>query len=386
MKVLFINHASDIGGAEISMANIIRYTSINNVTYSVGLPGPGVLLELLTQAGMRNVFFARMDGWRWWESGVKNRLKLLLSIPIQLINIWGWIRIIKKADSDIIHFNLTRMVEPLIAAYLLGKPTILHCREHQNNNKTFFGGIRSHARLLNLCSFWIYNSKNTAASLEPFRANFIENEIIYNGVPVKEFEFESPKKLVIGQKKKFTVLMAASLVPWKNHQDAFKVAKFIYDKISDVEFVFAGTGSTEYTIHLKEGTRKLGIENVVNFPGFVHNSIGLIQSADVVMHTSLYESFGKIFVEAMAASKPIVALRGGAAEEVIKDGITGYLFGVEELEKMANQIVLLLLDEQLRENIGEEGRRHAAKNYSMETHCERLHNVYCRLMMRHLNN
>ncbi len=383
--MLFIDHEVQLGGAEISMVNIIRYSAKSEVTYSVALPGDGPLSKALLDAGASEILHGRLDGWRWWERGIKNRIKLFLSLPIQLKNIWVWRSIIKNTNPDIIHFNLTRMVEPLIAARMLRKPMVLHCREHQNNNASFFGGLKAHSRLMRLCSFWIYNSQNTASSLEPFRPNSIRYEVIPNGIPVDKFKAQSPYEQASGRRDRYSVLMAATLVPWKNHHDALKVAKLIHDEIPNVEFVFAGTGSTGYTTLLKEVTRKLGIEEVVDFPGFIQDSVGLFQRADIVMHTSINESFGKIYVEAMAASKPIVALRGGAAEEVIQEGITGYLFRSDELQKMASQIVTLLKDEQLRAVIGEAGRKYAAQNYSMETHCKRIQNVYFQLKQRSKN-
>jgi len=379
IKVLFFDHEFQLGGAEISMVNIVRYSSKKEVIYSVALPGEGPLSKALFVAGAQRLIYGRMDGWRWWERGIKNRIKLFLSLPIQLKNIWVWRSIIKNTNPDIIHFNLTRMVEPLIAARMLGKPMVLHCREHQSNNACFFGGMKALSCLMRLCSFWIYNSQNTASSLEPFRPNSIRYEVIPNGIPVGEFMVQSPNVPASGRRDRYSVLMAATLVPWKNHLDALKVAKLIHDEIPNVKFVFAGTGSSEYTTLLKEETRKLGIDEVVDFPGFIQNSVGLFQRADIVMHTSKNESFGKIYVEAMAASKPIVALRGGAAEEVIQEGITGYLFRSDELQKMASQIVTLLKDEQLRSVIGEAGRKYAAQNYSMEIHCKRIQNVYSQL-------
>jgi glycosyltransferase involved in cell wall biosynthesis len=383
--VLFFDHEFQFGGAEISMVNIVRYSDKGNVSYSIALPGEGPLSMALQISGAHRLIYGRMDGWRWWERGLKNRIKLFLSIPIQLRNIWVWCSIIKKTRPDIIHFNLTRMVEPVVAARLLGKPMVMHCREHQSNNESFFGGIKAHARLMSLSSFWIYNSQNTAESLEQFRPEMVKYEIIPNGIPVNEFMTPSTNKEEEDKKNKYVVLMASTLVPWKNHQDALKVAKLVYKEIQNVEFVFAGTGLADYTDFLKNETRKLGLENVVNFPGFVQDNVGLFQSADIVMHTSQNESFGKIYVEAMAASKPIVALRGGAAEEVIQNGVTGFLFAGTELQKMASQIIGLLRDKKMRKEIGEKGRSYAAENYSMETHCDRLLNVYYQLMQRSAN-
>ena len=135
-----------------------------------------------------------------------------------------------------------------------------------------------------------------------------------------------------------------------------------------------------YLDFLKKRAKDLGIENQVIFPGFVTDSVVLFNSSDIVMHTSQHESFGKIYVEAMAASKPIVALKGGAAEEVISDGEVGFLFESNELEQMAEKITYLLENDDFRHEIGRKGRERALAHYSMEKHCSKIYNVYSQLI------
>ena len=167
--MLFVDHESTLGGAEISMVNIVRYMPAENVNYTAIISKYGDLSNSLSLAGADDVYTESMDGWRWWEKGAINRIKLLLSLPIQVYNTLKWIKIYRKLNPDLIHFNLSRLVEPVIAARMLDIPTVIHCREHQINNISFFGGLKWHSKLINLCSFWICNSNDTMRSLEKYK-------------------------------------------------------------------------------------------------------------------------------------------------------------------------------------------------------------------------
>lgn len=376
MKVLFVDHESNLGGAEISMINIVRAMPDHKVSYYVAIAGPGALQEALKKAGAK-VWFERMDGWRWWEKGLKKRIKLFLSFPLQMVNIIKWMRLIKQIKPDIVHFNLSRLVEPVIAARLLGIPTVMHCREHQVNSVTFFGGLRFHAVLLNQCSFWIYNSVSTRDSLEKYRDNSTGHATILNGIPIEEFMEKSSAPIKWRRKdSEKIILMAATLVPWKNHIFAIELAKKVIEKYSDVLFVFAGTGNDHYLRSLRQLVEEKGIAENVIFPGFISNSVALFQSTDILLHTSVKESFGRVYAEAMAAAIPVVALSGAAAEEVVKHGQGGYLFNENQIELMSDKIVELLQNETLRKKQGLIGQKRVKALFSIDLHCDRIYEVY----------
>jgi glycosyltransferase involved in cell wall biosynthesis len=385
MKVLFIDHEFQLGGAEISMVNIIRYMPVDKVTYTAALPSPGPLSSSIQKYSSAQIVYAKLDGWRWWEKGIINRLKLILTLPSQIRNIWIWYKLIKKTSPDIVHFNLTRLVEPVIAAKLLNIKSIMHCREHQSNNDGFFGGIKVHGFLLNLCSYWIYNSEDTRISLEKYKSKNVNSCKILNGIPVNEFINETNNFISLDTERNYKVLMAATLVPWKNHKAAIEVASYVIKKMNNVEFIFAGKGSDFHLEYLKKLAKQSGIENKISFPGFIYDNVKLFKEVDLVFHTSQTESFGKVYVEAMAASKPIIALKGGAAEEVIENGKVGFLYEFNELEQMADKIVYLLRNDIERIKIGVHGYEYAKAKFSMETHCDAIFKVYSKLNKNLLN-
>jgi glycogen(starch) synthase len=76
---------------------------------------------------------------------------------------------------------------------------------------------------------------------------------------------------------------------------------------------------------------------------------------DVFVAPSRFESFGLVFVEAMMAGKPVVALRQGAAVEVVDDGTTGLLVDPDSTS-VADAVVRLASDASLRRSMGAAGR------------------------------
>ena len=143
LKVLLIDHESNLGGAEIGMVQIVNHMPKKIVQYDCAITGPGELAESLKKAEASNIHFMRMDGWRWWETGIINRIKLIVSLPLQILNLFQWINFYRNISPEIIHFNLTRLVEPVVAAKLMGIPTIMHFREPKALNSSFLWAMSS---------------------------------------------------------------------------------------------------------------------------------------------------------------------------------------------------------------------------------------------------
>ena len=81
---------------------------------------------------------------------------------------------------------------------------------------------------------------------------------------------------------------------------------------------------------------------------------------------SNYESFGLIFVEAMAHGKPVVACSGGGIPEVVAHGRTGFLSEPRDPAALAANLRLLCRDAGLRRTMGQEARRDVLQRFSRE--------------------
>ena len=90
-----------------------------------------------------------------------------------------------------------------------------------------------------------------------------------------------------------------------------------------------------------------------------------------------------VFLEANAAGKPVIGGRTGGTEEAVIDNSTGLLIDPESIENMGQALELLLSNADLRQRLGEAGRRRAVAEFSWDDRACRLHLACEELLGRH---
>jgi glycosyltransferase involved in cell wall biosynthesis len=151
----------------------------------------------------------------------------------------------------------------------------------------------------------------------------------------------------------------------------------ITSKVPNAELLVAGDGMMKE--QLKTLVSKLGINHNVRFVGFIEEHLKPLyyKSADVfcLPSTMTTESFGIVNLEAMASGLPIVASRIGGIPDVLKDGENGLLVPPRDHEALANAIVYLLENEDMRSKMSENGREFV-KSYTWNRIAEAYEMVY----------
>jgi len=97
---------------------------------------------------------------------------------------------------------------------------------------------------------------------------------------------------------------------------------------------------------------------------------------DVLVHTSDFESFGRVAVEAMAAGRPVVGMAGGGVREIVIDEVTGLLSPPGHAELLAANIRRLAEDRELRTRLGVNGRARAQSEYTVKQCAANIMRVY----------
>lgn len=134
--------------------------------------------------------------------------------------------------------------------------------------------------------------------------------------------------------------------------------------------------STEMA-RLQELRAKYGLNDLVTFLGKRDQDTlpYYYSAAEAVVVPSQYESFGMVALEAMACGTPVVASQVGGLAFLIQDGITGYTVPTSDPHALADRLLTLIKDRNLRDNMGKNAAEFA-KDYSWQNIAERISNLY----------
>ncbi|HHT9159045.1 MAG TPA: glycosyltransferase family 4 protein [Candidatus Brocadiaceae bacterium] len=199
----------------------------------------------------------------------------------------------------------------------------------------------------------------------------------------KQFDVQSIKASLLLEDK-FIVAYTGTLQVWYAIEDLISAFPQILKEIPNACLLIIGTGQARKA--LEDLAYNLGVSNRVRFMGYVrHEKIPEILSiVDVVV--APYKEVGipffnspiKIF-EYLSAGKAIVATKIGQITEILEDQHTALLVTPSCIEELANAIIRLAHDEQLRNYLAKNARMEAQK-YSWDKYVDRLENIYTTLL------
>jgi glycosyltransferase involved in cell wall biosynthesis len=128
---------------------------------------------------------------------------------------------------------------------------------------------------------------------------------------------------------------------------AFSMAK------TDWSLQIAGTGTPESLSRYKELARVCGVEERVQFLGFINDPIKLYQKASIFVLSSRYEAFGLVVIEAMSQGCACIACDyKGRQREIITNGVNGIICKPDDIEGIASALTELTKNENKRKQLG----------------------------------
>jgi glycosyltransferase involved in cell wall biosynthesis len=131
----------------------------------------------------------------------------------------------------------------------------------------------------------------------------------------------------------------------KGQLDLVEAAAPLARAIPDLVFVLAGAaGDAEYLAELEARVAALGLERHFRRIGFEANIRNLLSVSEALVHPSHSEGLGLAILEAMAAGLPVVATRCGGPEELVEDGVSGFLTPVGSPRDLAAALRRALAD------------------------------------------
>jgi glycosyltransferase involved in cell wall biosynthesis len=168
-------------------------------------------------------------------------------------------------------------------------------------------------------------------------------------------------------------LAVGRLIEQKDHATLLRAFALVREQHPEARLAILGGGPLEPETRALAAS--LGLADAVTLPGRTDIRDWLLR-ADVFVHTSRWEGFGIVLLEAMLAALPVVATRVSAVPEIVADGVTGALVPPGDAEVVARELAALLADPDRRHRLGEAGRERARTEFSVARMTERTVEVY----------
>ncbi len=200
---------------------------------------------------------------------------------------------------------------------------------------------------------------------------------IPTGVDLEQFDPEKVKPC--WPRQGFGVGMIGVLRSWKGHQYFLKAVPLILAKIPESRFHIVGDGP-QFN-NLKQIIEELRLQDKVFLWGHREDIPEVLASLDILVHPSYgHEGVPQIILQALAMKKPVVATPVGSITEVIIEGQTGLLVPPRDAEKIAERVIELYKNSELRQTLIDNGREYIRRKYSFQIMLDHLEDLYAALL------
>lgn len=303
-------------------------------------------------------------------------------------DLWALLRTIKILKGySIVHTHTSKGgFIGRLAAKITRVPLIIHTahgfafHEFSSKKATFFYSFLE--RLVSyFCDKIILLNKKDYQLAKKFKiGNEKKLALIYNGIDLKKIEKEKPDFSIrekLGLKAgDFLITFVGRLSPQKNPEILIRTMKeLVKENNRKICLLLIGEDMGEKEKLLKL-IKEFQLDSNVHFLDFIKNPIPLLKASDCFVLPSLWEGLPIALLEAMACSLPVIASNIKGNNEVILDGINGYLFSPNNEKDLKEKIMLLLNNEELRTKIGKQGKETVIKRFSKERFQEETMKIY----------
>ncbi|HEX8550517.1 MAG TPA: glycosyltransferase family 4 protein [Abditibacteriaceae bacterium] len=386
MNVLYLNHSEQMSGAENSLRALLWQLrrAHSDIEPIIALPGSGPFSQTLRDEGW-NVTFAplrRVQRPQGVLSGMTTLVHILRTAPFVA-------HLADKTRCDIIHSNSTtaHLVGGL-AGERTGKPTLWHARDLVS-----LGNIAP--ALAHRASVIVAISGCVAERLQSDGIPADKIRVIHNGLDTDEWQprESSLRESIALAPDSFLFGCAAQLVPWKNQSTFIEAAALLAQDERCARARFAILGGDlwgehrDYAAQLREQIKQHHLQDRFNFVPHQSDNVAALSALDAVVLPSLEEPFGRVIMEGMALSKPVIAFGANGPLEIVTHEHDGLLVTPDSVaqanaEALAKAMKRVLHDAELAHSLGANGRTTVVERFHIRESAASISSIYHELGAR----
>jgi len=363
-KILIIDSASEIGGAEIFLLRFLeKLDKKKYIPQFLLLQKEGKLSNELLKMGYKitNVSI-NFSVWRKGQSKF-NTIKLIISGIKSIPQLLQTVLMIKRMEINIIQTSCNKShIFGTVLAFFTGIPVLWTL--HDFISKEHFPFL-----LRKLLVFFSFFADRIIAFSDAVGRQFVcegasseKIVTIHHGIDAARFRGKAKgnirKELGIPEKKKVITLIGR-ISYWKGQEYFVKGIPKIIARYPDALFLIVGDaifGETAVKQKVKKLIIDMGLTDYCIMTGWRNDIPDILKETDILVHTSSSpEPFGLILLEGMTMGKPVIATDAGGVTEIVVNGITGLLVRPADSNAIAEAVIYLLSNPNEAEKMGKAG-------------------------------
>jgi glycosyltransferase involved in cell wall biosynthesis len=353
------NHGHIVGGGEMSLLDLLRGLDRRRWASVLVVPEEGGVASGARELGLP-VHVVPLPTLRYPGPRVVRSVGALA-------------RLARATNAALIHANGSRaMAYAGLAGRPAGRPVLWHVRIADSD------GPIDRA----LCALATEVIAISRAVARRFAWAPKKVRLIPNGIDLGRF---TPRPASASLRAALGVPPSAPIVASVGRFVEVKGYRYLLEAAAQIERARAGVhwilvGDGELRGELEARARSLGLAPQVHFTGWRDDIPDVLALCDVFVLPSLREAFGRVLVEAMAMSRPVVATTGGGVPDVVVDGETGRLVDPAAPAQLAAAVQTLLENPARAGHFGAAGRRRAESRFSLTAHVDAVERAYAELL------
>ena len=364
-RVLFLLHDTRVhGGANSSMFDVLE--NLTNVDIFVAIPKKNEeMIAYLNQKGYK-WFVISYPGWiyrmynPWYKKAIRipqqflRQFKLFFVMP-QLK------KIVTENNIDTIYTNTFCMYIGCLAKKMWNVRHVWHIREYGAEDHGFGIIFGNHVFLKFLNEYTdqiVFISKSLANKYLSAIDDKSKVHVIYDDVSNRYIVEKS------SHEGNINILVAGLIQAGKGQMEIVKAFELASKKVPVLKLFIAGETGSAYYKNVKQYVDEHKLTEKVEFLGFVTNMNELRSQMDIGIVASRSEAFGRVTIEGMLAHMAMIGADAAGTSELMENGKTGLLYKPGDINALAEKIVLLSTEQEIRYQIQDNGFKYAKKRYA----------------------
>lgn len=177
------------------------------------------------------------------------------------------------------------------------------------------------------------------------------------------------------------ILTLSRILPRKGHSQVIRALPELLVSFPKLKYIIAGKWKEPFCHELMTLAEKLKVHKHLLFTGYIapkeiaayYNLCDVyVMASRELKHKGDIEGFGITFLESNACGKPVIGGNSGGTTDAIIDGKTGFLVDPHSVDEIREKIKMILDDEALARELGNNGRERVASLYNWDLIANRL--------------